>query len=48
MSNITATPISLWDEAELARMSATHPDGAISLGDAVSKYNPTPGDSWFD
>ena len=38
---ITSAPV--WDEAQLAGLKAEYPGVADTEGDALSKYNPTPG-----
>lgn len=42
-SGITEAPPAHWDEEELRQLSADYPELTASSGDAVTKYNPTPG-----
>lgn len=43
MASITEAPPAHWDEEELRQLRADYPELAATSGDAVTKYNPTPG-----
>lgn len=42
-SIITDAPPTTWSEDEITQLKADYPELQGSLGDAVTKYNPTPG-----